>query len=310
MTFDDARESQVKQGTAFLDKYGVKATFYVVPDRMTPVLEGWKAAVENGHEIGNHTIHHPCTGNFDWKRDHALEDYTLASIRNELVMANQEIEQMLGVTATSYAYTCGQKYVGRGEHTRSYIPVVAELFDSGRGFLDETANAPGYLDLAQLTGIESDGKDFQEIKPFLDKAQQNGDWVVLAGHEMADDGNQTTRFSMLEELIAYAQDPSNGIWITTVAEVTKYIREQQQKDPINSLKESLTFHASYDHGFDADYAKGSSSIYTAPEYGRLEESKKGMNSEDIALQQEGWKVWWRLEVQKEKPGRYILQKRR
>jgi peptidoglycan/xylan/chitin deacetylase (PgdA/CDA1 family) len=298
LTFDDARVSQVKQGTAFLDQYGVKATFYVVPGSMEPELDGWKQAVKNGHEIGNHTVHHPCTGNFDWKRDHALEDYTLASMRNELVEANRQIEEMLGVTVTSYAYTCGQKFVGRGTETRSYIPVVAELFDSGRGFLDETANAPGYLDLAQLTGIESDGKDFDEIKPFLDKAQENGDWVVLAGHEMAAEGGQTTRFSMLEELIAYAQDPANGIWLATVAEVTEYVKMQQQQQPLSQLKEALTFHASFDHGYDADFAKGSPSIYTAPEYGKLEDSQKGMKSGDVAIQEAGGKFGGALQFKK------------
>ena len=283
LTFDDARESQVTQGTALLDKHGVKATFYVVPERMKPAIEGWKDAVRNGHEIGNHTQNHPCTANFDWKRDNALEDYTLASMRNELLATNKQIEDMLGVTCESYAYTCGQKYVGRGLNTKSYIPVVAELFSSGRGFLDETANAPGFLDLAQLTGIESDGKDFKDLKPYLDKAQENGDWIVLAGHEMAENGNQTTRLSMLEELITYAQDPSNGIWLTTVSEVADYILAQEKSSPIKRLKESLTFHASFDHGYTADYAKGNPAIYTAPEYGKLGDAEKGMKCLDVSL---------------------------
>ncbi|NIV14989.1 MAG: polysaccharide deacetylase family protein, partial [Aliifodinibius sp.] len=55
-------------GTAFLNKHGVKATFYVVPSAMEGQIDGWKEAVSNGHEIGNHTLNHPCTGNFDWKR--------------------------------------------------------------------------------------------------------------------------------------------------------------------------------------------------------------------------------------------------
>ena len=250
---------------------------------MKPVLEGWKKAVQNGHEIGNHTLYHPCTGNFQWSRDKALEDYTLAKMRNELVETNRQIESLLGVNAVSYAYTCGQKYVGRGENTESYIPLVAELFSSGRGFLDETANDPGYLDLAQLTGIESDGKSFLELKPILEKAQENGEWVVLAGHEMSDEGNQTTQLSMLEELIIYAQDPANGIWLATVAEISEYIEEQQRQQPLSNLQQSLTFHASFDHGYNADYAKGSPHIYTAPEYGKLEDSQKGMGSRSIQL---------------------------
>src|ERR1043165_2628361 len=59
ITFDDARTSQVDSGTALLDKYGIKATFFVVPPTVEERLDGWKKAVANGHEIGNHTINHP-----------------------------------------------------------------------------------------------------------------------------------------------------------------------------------------------------------------------------------------------------------
>ncbi|GJM30846.1 MAG: hypothetical protein DHS20C17_34810 [Cyclobacteriaceae bacterium] len=305
LTFDDARQSQVLVGTPFFDSLDVKATFYVVPESMKPQLDGWKAAVEQGHEIGNHTVHHPCTGNFVWSQDHPLEDYTLSQMRNELATCNQQIKDMLGVTAVSYAYTCGQKFIGRGSNTKSYIPLIAELFTSGRGFLDETANAPGYLDLAQLTGIESDGKEFDEIKTVMDQAREDGAWVVLAGHEIGDAGRQTTTISMLEQLIDYAQDPANGVWLATVAEITEYVLQQQASDPRNSLKEALTFHASYDHGFDADYNQGSGHIYTAEEYGNLQTAKKGMHSQHVINVAEGGRFGGAIEYKsKSKPVLY------
>src|SRR5215467_663496 len=74
LTFDDARTSQVDSGTALLDKYGIKATFFVVPSSVELRLDGWKRAVANGHEIGNHTLNHPCTGNFLWSAKNALEN--------------------------------------------------------------------------------------------------------------------------------------------------------------------------------------------------------------------------------------------
>ncbi len=163
LSFDDARLSQVDIGTGLFDKYGAKVTFYVVPERMKPRLDGWKQAAVNGHEIGNHTLYHPCTANFSWTRGHSLENYTLDDMRDELASTNQQIEELLGVTAGSYAYTCGQTFVGRGLDTKSYVPLIAEMFESGRGWLDEGSNAPGYLDMAQLLGIESDGKDFDQI---------------------------------------------------------------------------------------------------------------------------------------------------
>ena len=143
LSFDDARHSQIDTGLALLDKYDAKVTFYVVPDRVRERLKGWKQAVANGHEIGNHTVYHPCTGNLDWvSSDNAIENYTLKRMRAELLDANQQIQQLLAITPESFAYTCGDTTLGRGLKNKSYIPVVAELFTSGRGWQNEAANNP------------------------------------------------------------------------------------------------------------------------------------------------------------------------
>lgn len=228
ITFDDARMSQVEGGTALLDQYGVKATFYVVPGQVEERLEGWKKATASGHEIGNHSLNHPCSGNFPWARQKALENYTLDQMRTELIEANKNIETLLGVKPEVFAYPCGQTFVGRGLNTKSYIPLVAELFVTGRGWLDEGPNDPAFCDFAQLTGMEMDGKNFDEILPLLESAKQNHQWVVLAGHEMGESGEQTTRLSMLKKLIEYAQDTANGIWIAPVGTIANYIQRQKK----------------------------------------------------------------------------------
>ena len=137
LTFDDARLSQVDKGIPLLDNYGVKATFYVSPRNVKQRLDAWKKAAGNGHEIGNHSLVHPCTGNFPFARDKALEDYTLDEMNVELDSANNILKETLGVRAVSFAYPCGQKFVGRGKNTKSYIPLIALMFESGRGWLDE-----------------------------------------------------------------------------------------------------------------------------------------------------------------------------
>jgi len=223
LTFDDGRDSQVLRGTQLLDKYGVKATFFVVPGAVRRQHEGWKKAVAAGHEIGNHSLHHPCSGNFPWSREHALESYSMTDMKAELAQANKEIQELLGVAPRVFAYPCGQTFVGRGTETKSYVPIVAEMFLLGRTWMDEAPNDPTYCDFAQLTGIEMDGKDFPQVKSFIESAREDGAWLVLAGHEMGDDGPQTTRLSMLEELLAYAADPTNGVWIAPAGEVEDYV---------------------------------------------------------------------------------------
>lgn len=228
LSFDDARSSQVKAGTALLDSLHVKATFYVVPSAVEGSLEGWKKAVASGHEIGNHSLYHPCSGNFEWSRNHALENYTIDSMRNELTTANMRIQELLNVKPTVFAYPCGQKFIGRGINTRSYVPLIAEMFISGRGYMEETPNDPSFTDFAQITGIEMDGKDFEQLLPLIEEAKKKGQWIVLAGHEMADAGVQTTRLSMLRKLLAYVKEPANKIWIAPVGIVATYIGQQKK----------------------------------------------------------------------------------
>ena len=228
LTFDDARMSQVDAGTTLLDRYNVKATFFVVPSAVENRLDGWKKAVASGHEIGNHSLKHPCTGNFLWSRKNALEDYSLDAMRMELTDANKRITELLNVTPKVFAYPCGQKFVGRGSNTQSYVPLVSEMFVLGRGWLYEIPNDPSYCDLAQLSGIEMDGKDFDEILPLLIEAKKTGQWIVLAGHEMGKSGVQTTRLSMLKKLLKYCNDPANGIWIAPAGTVAKFIQDQKK----------------------------------------------------------------------------------
>ena len=234
LSFDDARLTQVDKGIPLLDKYGVKATFYVSPGSMKQRLELWKKAVKTGHDIGNHSIVHPCTGNFDWSRGTALEDYTLQKMYNELDSASKIIKKELGVEPSSFAFPCGMTFVGRGSNIKSYIPVVASLFESGRLWLSEGPNDPLFCDMSQLTGMESDGKSFDQILKLITTAKETGKWLILAGHEMNEGGNQTTLLPTLEAICKYAQDPANEIWIDNIHNIASFVKAKREETPFTA----------------------------------------------------------------------------
>ena len=229
LTFDDGRPTQVTHAIPLLDAFDVKATFYSQPENLRNELAGWRRAVAVGHEIGNHTVGHPCTGNFAWVRYDGvvLESYNLKRMRAEIVQANDEIEEMLGVRPVSFAYPCGQTYVGRGRDTRSYVPLVAELFQTGRRWLDETSNAPDHFDTAQVMAMRMDGEDFAAVQRMVERARHSGNWLVLAGHGVGDNPRWGTQLDMLKDLLAYAQNPDNRVWIAPVTEVATFIADQQ-----------------------------------------------------------------------------------
>jgi hypothetical protein len=228
LTFDDARLSQVDVGLPILDRCKVKATFYVSPDGVKERLDGWQRAVKNGHEIGNHTLTHPCTGNYDFSKDNALEDYTLERMTREIDEATLSIKKMLAVKPVSFAYPCCQTFVGRGMAVKSYVPLVAERFLTGRLGGDEAANDPKICDFAQLLAGGTDGAKFDDLKPVIDQAVSDGRWLILCGHEVGDGGFQTTPAKTLEALCRYASDPANGLWIDTVGRIGKYLADHRK----------------------------------------------------------------------------------
>ena len=229
LSFDDARPSQIDKGIPLFDKYNVKGTFYIIPDNMKGRMDKWRQAVANGHEVGNHTILHPCTGNYSFSYENDLESFTLEMMKKDMEAAGLFIKNSLGVDAVSFAYPCGQTFVGEGENTQSYVPLVASLFETGRGWLDEGPNDPAVCDMAQLLGMKLDGKSFREVKRMIESAKSTGKWLILVGHEMDRKGEQTSYLSTLEAICKYATDPANGIWIDNIQNIASYVVQQRKE---------------------------------------------------------------------------------
>ncbi|MBX7247206.1 MAG: polysaccharide deacetylase family protein [Candidatus Sumerlaeaceae bacterium] len=58
LTLDDGPERSTPEILDMLDKLGIRATFYLIGERMAANPEWTKAIAERGHEIGNHTYTH------------------------------------------------------------------------------------------------------------------------------------------------------------------------------------------------------------------------------------------------------------
>lgn len=232
ITFDDARESQLDVGLPVLDKEEVKSTFFVSVDKVKHRQAEWREVADAGHEIGNHSLSHPCSGNFDWSRHNALEDYTLERIQDDILTASAAIRNLLNVTPASFAYPCGQSFVGRGASVQSYVPVISRHFVVGRGFRDEHTNEPNHCDLAQVAGQQMDGLSAGNLRRLIDEVIIDGKWLILVAHDVSrpgHGGSLSVGSEELEVLCRLVREHEDILWTDTVSSIGAYLADVRRE---------------------------------------------------------------------------------
>ncbi|WP_324718133.1 hypothetical protein U7230_07695 [Carboxydochorda subterranea] len=81
-----------------------------------------------------------------------MERWRLAEIEADVVAASARLRELVpGIGRFSFAYPCGQSFVGKGPRRRSYEPVIARHFTvEGAG---RAGQRPGYLPAAPAGGL-------------------------------------------------------------------------------------------------------------------------------------------------------------
>src|SRR5947208_11251312 len=98
LTFDDGMTSQLQVAIPMLDEHGLTGSFYLNPrgDNWQERLQPWRDVARAGHEIGNHTMAHPCTRAFrDSGEPFGLEALTLEELEADIVEAERRLREAI-----------------------------------------------------------------------------------------------------------------------------------------------------------------------------------------------------------------------
>lgn len=120
-TYDDATSDHLDVVAPALEQHGFRGTFY------TPVHQGfiqrwddWAALSARGHELGNHTLFHPCRREVtpsDWIRDYMnLKQYDAERWCAEADLANALLDKAEGRTGRTFGNTCHHHILGSEEN--------------------------------------------------------------------------------------------------------------------------------------------------------------------------------------------------
>jgi hypothetical protein len=223
LTYDDGLDCHLDVAVPALDRHGFKGTFYCTgfSKSLNRRVKDWRAISANGHELGNHTLFHPCHGEgFDWvKPEYDLNNYTLDQLMNELRTANTLLKAIDGNDERSFAYACTNHTI----EGVSFIDSIKTMFPSARG----QGPVPGSMKDVDLYYAPSWGVNDpteSELIAYVKEAQEAGTIAVFMFHSVGG-GYLNVSAEAHEALLDYLDRNRDIYWTDTFLSVMDYVKE-------------------------------------------------------------------------------------
>lgn len=223
LSYDDALDSHLDNAVPALDEHGFKASFYLTLTSTTIMdrLADWRRLAENGHELGNHTIYHPCSASLperDWVPSyHDMDQRTVEQMQQEVKVANAFLHAIDGNTERTLTPPCGDLLAG-GEN---YLPAVRDYFVAIKFNEPPPIESVG-LDTAGLTGAE--------LIAALSNKDLNGKLVHLIFHGVGAEHLSVSNQAH-QELLQYLADNRDIYWVDTYLAIMKHALSQLPTPP-------------------------------------------------------------------------------
>lgn len=224
LTYDDGLDCHLDVAAPALERHGFRGTFYVTGNSssLQSRTEDWRAMAARGHELGNHTLFHPCHGStYDWvKPEYDLDSYTLERLMSELYTANSLLKAVDGREERSFAYTCTNHTIGGV----SFVDQIKTLFPSARG----GGEMPASMDQVDPHYVPSWGVEDpsgEELIRYVDRALEQGTLAVIMFHSVGG-GYLNVSSEAHEQLLEYLEKRRDVFWVEPFQQVMQHVDEQ------------------------------------------------------------------------------------
>jgi peptidoglycan/xylan/chitin deacetylase (PgdA/CDA1 family) len=242
LSYDDGNENNLDNAMPDLEAKGFLGTFYLQVGRadVNARAADWRAAHDRGHEIGNHTVHHPCrVGPYlpnvpSWLVNNALEDFTPQRIQDEIAEAARWLDQKVGPDPDrTFCYPCGHTEIGDPPDEASYLAAIRRFHFAAR-HVHANPNDPANVDLMKIGCAISYGETAtsEYLTACCDAAlpargtASPGLWTVLCFHGIGGESHPTPR-EVHQAVIAHL---SRGpFWVAPVKTVARHIESVRAK---------------------------------------------------------------------------------
>ena len=229
LTYDDALNQHLDNAIPVLDSLGLKATFYVTAftQSMQTRLNDWKKLAVNGHELGNHTLYHPCIGGKgrEWvSPEYDMNNYTIRRMVDETRMTNLFLHALDGKTKRTFAFTCGDMKIGDS----LFINAMKKDFVAARAVRAQMHKI-NEIDLYNVDCYMVNGETEEQMIEWVKKAAETNSLLVILFHGVGGGNALNVSIEAHRGFLQYMKKNEKDLWIATMLEVAEYIKSQTGK---------------------------------------------------------------------------------
>ena len=227
LTYDDALPSQLNNAVPELKRAGLKATFFLTSDIDSSSIPRWRRLAEEGFELGNHTVFHPCAVTDD--NPVPSEHYTAYQVIREIEVMDRFLFAVGGKTKRTFAYPCAETLVGGKDYVDSLRKYALVKYARVGG--DSSAVITDFVHLDTLRvpsyGLEG-GESGKQLIDFVQAVEARGGLGVIMFHGIGGD-YITVSTAAHAELIRYLRRHRRELWITTFQQALDEVYRQVKR---------------------------------------------------------------------------------
>lgn len=239
LTYDDALDSQLSIAIPQLDSLGLKGTFFLnsiqgtsgILGQGSPAFYGWRKASQNGHELGNHTLFHSCPEKFGWKKEEAIESYTVEELLKEIEVMNLYLKQIDKKTALRpFAFPCNILTIKGVDYSKKLKELHLASYARIGGDKESIVIEPNKMDMMQVPSWHvQEGTSLDELIEFAEKVKKANGLGVFQFHGI---GGPLFKISSEthRSFLKYLKDNEKYYLVTTFRAAMEKIEMERKKE--------------------------------------------------------------------------------
>jgi len=228
LTYDDVLNVHLDNVIPCLDSAGFKGTFYIIGEStvLANRMSEWRLAAKHGHELGNHTLTHPCDSRMvgrSWvSPEKDLSKYSVDRAINEIRVTNTLLQAIDGKTERTFAYPCGDTKI---DNVTFYDSLEHE-FTGARG-VKSSFQSLNKINLNDIDCFFINGHTGGYMIDLVKKAMESHTLLVFMFHGVGGEHNINVSVEAHSQLIHYLKQHENDIWVAPMVDVANFINKNQ-----------------------------------------------------------------------------------